>query len=81
MHMDTAAIPSYETILKIVSSWPVEQRLRLVQDVRKTIPPGVPHSRLPTLHRALGLLATDRSAPSDEEIAQWLEEHRLEKYG
>lgn len=37
--------------------------------------------RRPTLDRALGLLATDRSAPTDAEVQQWLEEHRQEKYG
>ena len=79
--MDTADTPSYETILKIVSRWPVEQRLRLVQDVRKTITPDAPYSRRPTLDQAMGLLATDRPAPSDAEVEQWLEEHRMEKYG
>jgi PHD/YefM family antitoxin component YafN of YafNO toxin-antitoxin module len=34
-----------------------------------------------TLDKAWGLLATDRSAPSDAEIEQWLDEHRTEKYG
>lgn len=37
--------------------------------------------RQPTLDRALGLLATDRPAPSDAEVEQWLEERRQEKYG
>ena len=34
-----------------------------------------------TLHRALGLLATDKAAPTDEEVERWLDEHRQEKYG
>lgn len=34
-----------------------------------------------TLQRALGLLATDGPTPTDEDIEQWLDEHRQEKYG
>lgn len=34
-----------------------------------------------TLDKALGLLAIQESAPTDEEIAQLLEERRTEKYG
>ena len=33
-----------------------------------------------TLDKAWGLLATDRPAPSDAEVEQWLNEHRMEKY-
>src|SRR5258708_1728333 len=29
----------------------------------------------------VGLLATDRPPPTDEEVKQWLEERRVEKYG
>ena len=34
-----------------------------------------------TLQEALGLLAKGGPAPSDAEIQQWLDEHRIEKYG
>jgi hypothetical protein len=37
--------------------------------------------RRETLGKALGLLATDKPAPSDSEIEQWLDERRVEKYG
>ncbi|MFZ4662295.1 MAG: hypothetical protein ACOYNY_35130 [Caldilineaceae bacterium] len=36
--------------------------------------------KVPTLQCALGLLATEQTAPSDEVIETWLNEHRLEKY-
>ncbi len=29
----------------------------------------------------VGLLATDRPPPTDAEVEQWLDEHRMEKYG
>ncbi len=28
-----------------------------------------------------GLLRTDRPAPNDETVKQWIDEHRMEKYG
>jgi hypothetical protein len=38
-------------------------------------------ARKQSLQRALGLLATDKPAPTDAEVEQWLEEYRQEKYG
>lgn len=74
---------SYEGVLKIVSQWPTAQQIAFVEDVLKTISSRVepPKQRQRTLDRALGLLATDMPAPTDEEIEQWLDEHRMEKYG
>lgn len=34
-----------------------------------------------TLSAALGLASTDKPAPSDEDVARWLDERRMEKYG
>lgn len=43
---------------------------------------GAPRSkREPTLHRAMGMAATDRPPPTDEEVDRWLEEERVKKYG
>ena len=74
---------SYEGVLKIVSQWPTAQQMALVEDVLKAISPRVepPKKRQRTLGQALGLLATDRAAPTDEEVERWLDERRMEKYG
>jgi hypothetical protein len=73
----------YEGVLKIVSQWPTAQQIALVEDVLRTISSRVepPKQRRRTLDQALGLLATDRPAPTDEEVERWLDEHRMEKYG
>jgi len=34
-----------------------------------------------SLRNLVGLLATDRPPPIDEEVERWLEERRMEKYG
>lgn len=73
---------NYTSILHTIRTWPARQRYLLVQDLLKTLEPEVePIQAEDTLRLARGLLATDKPAPTDEEVAQWLEEHRVEKYG
>jgi hypothetical protein len=79
---------TYENILRVIHNWPLSERLNLVQDILKTLAPelknsklSVSHTRRNTLKEALGLLATHQPPPSDEEIQDWLDEHRREKYG
>ena len=81
--MSTAKGTDYERILTIVRTWSAAQRFTLVQDVLQTLAP-VEASERPqqgTLEQARGLLATGRPAPTDAEIAQWLDERRTERYG
>lgn len=73
--------PTYQQVLEIVRQWPDARRFTLVQDVLKTLEPEAHPRKKQTLSQALGLLATSAPPPSDEEIKQWLEEHRTEKYG
>jgi hypothetical protein len=82
--MNTFEPGSYETVLKTVRQWPPARRFALVQDVLNTLAPTIttpPQTRRKTLEKALGLLATDQPTPSDAEIEQWLDEHRMEIYG
>lgn len=81
--MDTRKTINYETVLNTVRQWPSDRRFALVQDVLSTLATEVssPRPRHKTLEKALGLLATSQPAPSDAEIEQWLDEHRMEKYG
>lgn len=73
---------SYTSVLHTVRTWPARQRYLLVQELLKTLEPEAkPAPAEDTLSLARGLLATDKPAPTDEEVASWLEEHRLEKYG
>jgi hypothetical protein len=74
---------NYEGVLNIVRQWPILEQMALVQDVLKALTARLEPARRPggTLSRALGLLATDQPPPTDEEIEQWLDEHRMEKYG
>jgi hypothetical protein len=81
--MSTARTADYEQILTIVRSWPPAQRFTLIQEILTTLAPAEPSERVPqhTLDQARGLLVSGRPAPSDEEIARWLDERRSERYG
>ena len=63
--MNQPATCNYEDILTVVRQWPATQQVALVQDVLNTLESARP--RQATLSRALGLLATDQPAPTDEE--------------
>ena len=81
--MSAARTADYEQILNIVRSWPATQRFTLVQEILDTLAPvdSSEHVSRQTLEQARGLLTAGRPAPSDEEIAQWLDERRAERYG
>jgi hypothetical protein len=75
---------SYEDIFNTVREWPAAQRFTLVQDVLRTLAPEMELQRVPrekTLEKALSLVPLNQPAPTDEEVKQWLDEHRMEKYG
>ena len=79
---------SYENILQTIKEWPSSERLSLVQDILDTVSAELQESepkasgiKHPTLPEALGLLVTHQPAPSDQDIQEWLDSHRLEKYG
>lgn len=77
-----------ERILQDIQEWPMEEQLALAQTILQRIahlreeqrgqppqPPRVPSAAL------RGLLANGQPVPSDEEVARWLDEARMEKYG
>ncbi len=59
----------YEHVVAQIKRWTPDLRLTLVRDVLDTLSTQEKRSqRTPTLPLALGLLATDQSAPTDEII-------------
>lgn len=78
--MNAGGADEYEAILDVVRGWAPARRFNLVQAVLQTLaPPEAPTGDQPTLDRARGLLATDQPAPSDAEVAAWLDERRSER--
>jgi hypothetical protein len=81
--METPGYNTYEAVLDVVRKWSPDKRFLLIQDVMRTLESNFKpiHPRRQTADLALGLLATNKPSPSDAEVEQWLEEHRMEKYG
>lgn len=76
-----------EAVLQTVQSWPLADQLALAQAIlqRATArlaeaptPPAAPQR--PSWREMAGLAAVPgQTPPSDEQVAQWLDEHRMEK--
>lgn len=81
--MEVSETSGYETVLRTVRQWPPTNRFALIRDVINTLSLEIvtPRPKRKTLEKARGLLSTDRPAPSDTDIQQWLGERRMEKYG
>jgi hypothetical protein len=69
-------------VLKIVRDWPSARRITFMQAVLQTLAPAevAEPTHQARLDRALDLLTTNQPAPSDEEVARWLDERRTERY-
>jgi len=82
--MKTLDTLSYKTVLKAVYNWPPSRRFTLAQEILKSLTLETSTETIRpyrnTLEKALGLLSTGQSAPSDEKIQQWLDEQRMAKY-
>lgn len=79
-----------ETILRAVQSWPVDEQIALAEEIllraEERRVEDLPRRRREQRSRVSsselrGLLANGQPAPSDEEVARWLDEERMKKYG
>ena len=67
-----------------VRQWSTPQRFSLVQDLLQSLAPELKHPTEPsidTLAKARGLLSTSQPAPTDAQVAQSIEESRIERCG
>lgn len=72
-----------ETILRAVRAWPPDEQRELARDILR-------HAGVPLVEEPLappdsaglaGLLATGQAPPTDDDVARWLEERRVDRYG
>ena len=81
--MSASETVEYAGVLGKVRSWPPDMRLKLAEDVLRSLQPelrpngrrGVPAAQV----RGIG--AGKGPPPDDATVKQWIEEHRSEKYG
>lgn len=87
----TTTLWDRDTILQAVQTWPPDEQLALAQAIARQATTQLASSssrgrptlpQQPSWREMAGLAAVPGHAPpSDEDVAQWLDEHRREKYG
>jgi uncharacterized membrane protein len=79
-----------DTILRAIAAWPVEEQVMLAQSIlERAIAHSAPRARSQeaetqqrsTWEALYGIASNGQEPPSDEQVAQWLDDHRMEKYG
>jgi hypothetical protein len=80
--MQIAENARYRTVIEQVKNWPVVDRLALIEDILRALKAEAIEMDYEkgTLDTALGLLATDKPAPTDETIQKWLSDHKEKDY-
>jgi hypothetical protein len=79
-----------ETILRAVADWPVEDQMGLARAIAehassRAVPPTASAetdaASKPSWETLHGIASNSDEPPSDEQVKQWLDEHKKEKYG
>ena len=85
--MNTAETFEIAEVVQRVQSWPAPMRIALAREILVTLDrpySPAPSSKLPrgpSAAEVAALLKTDKPAPDDATVKEWIDEHRLEKYG
>lgn len=81
--MSTPQTSEFEGILAQVRAWAPEMRLALAEELLRTLHPVLRPSgpRGVPAEQVRGLAAGAGPAPDDDTVRQWIQEHRMEKYG
>ncbi len=74
---------SYEEVIKVIQHWPPRLRTTLIRDVADMQLGAEEPSRRKDdiLARVMARPDAGLPVPTDDEVEQWMEEHRTEKYG
>jgi hypothetical protein len=71
---------NFDLVLKEVTAWPPEHRASLAQAILQTLKQDAP-GRKPTVDQIIGIARGGGPPPTDQQVEQWLDEHRMRKYG
>lgn len=73
-----------ETILQTIQSWSQDEQLALARAIIEradAAQEGADAPRRSIWDELYGAASNGKEPPTDEEVAQWLDEHKMEKYG
>jgi len=75
--------PDYDSVLATVSAWSAERRASLAHALIESLAQdSAPRNgRKPTLDQLVGVARGDGPPPSDQQVKQWIDEQRMQKYG
>lgn len=82
-----AATPlEHDAILRAIAAWPVEEQMTLARSILERITGSQPSDSgegavRSTWGALYGVASSGSEPPSDEQVAQWLDEHKMDKYG
>jgi len=85
--MDVETANEIEQVLQRLNSWSANDKLTLVQRVLETLKPSIAQTEHRTRPRGrpvselIGLGAGKNPPPDDDQVKEWIHEHRMEKYG
>lgn len=76
----------HDAILHVIESWPVEDQVMLARTILRQAVKNEPAETTKSAGRSTwdalyGIAAHAQQPPSDEQVDQWLDEHKTEKYG
>ncbi len=68
------SIEEREAILKAIAAWPPEDQMELAQTILQyATTPGMRAPQRPSWRQMAGLAAQGHPAPSDDDVARWLD--------
>jgi hypothetical protein len=88
--MSTSEATELTHVMNRVRTWPTTLRITLARKILESLDNAVteapavaprPKTRGFSAAEVRSLLRTDRPPPDDETVKQWIDEHRMEKYG
>ena len=82
--MTVAETNDIAEVVQKVRSWPAGMRIVLARRILETLEGTDAPARLPrgpSAAEVVALLKAEKPAPDDATVKQWIDEHRMEKYG
>jgi hypothetical protein len=74
-------------VVRRVQDWPAPMRVALARRILETLEsppveqPPAERPRGPTAAEIAAMFKSDKPAPDDATVKQWIDEYRMEKYG
>jgi hypothetical protein len=85
--MSSVEMNEFAELIRRVQAWPAPLRITLARRILETLesPPVEQPTRTlprgPSAAEIAAMFKTDKPAPDDATVKQWIDEHRMEKYG